>query len=59
MGAKRFGPPRVEYRLTALGHSLNLAREPLGAWGRERIERIGAARIQPHGETDGQGAAAK
>ena len=52
-------PPRVEYRLTALGRSLNTALEPLGAWGRERIERIGAARIRPPGETGVQGAAAK
>lgn len=56
-------PPRVEYRLTGLGRSLNSALEPLGAWGRERIERIGAARIQPPGEPSrtaaGQDAAAK
>jgi DNA-binding HxlR family transcriptional regulator len=56
-------PPRVEYRLTGLGRSLNSALAPLGAWGRERIERIGAARIQPPGEPSrtaaGQDAAAK
>ncbi|GGL22604.1 hypothetical protein GCM10011588_41990 [Nocardia jinanensis] len=52
-------PPRVEYRLTALGRSLNTALEPLGAWGRERIERTGAARIHPLSDTTGQGAAAK
>ncbi|MEV0108696.1 helix-turn-helix domain-containing protein [Nocardia sp. NPDC050799] len=40
-------PPRVEYRLTDLGRSLNTALEPLGAWGRDRIERIGAARVHP------------
>ncbi|MFD0267919.1 winged helix-turn-helix transcriptional regulator [Streptomyces sp. NPDC127106] len=26
-------PPRVEYSLTPLGHALNTALEPLGAWG--------------------------
>ena len=44
-------PPRVEYRLTVLGRSLNNALEPLGAWGQERIERIGASRIHPPSET--------
>ncbi|TLG01873.1 helix-turn-helix transcriptional regulator [Nocardia cyriacigeorgica] len=39
-------PPRVEYRLTDLGTALNAALEPLGEWGRERIARIGADRIQ-------------
>ncbi|MFQ6396356.1 winged helix-turn-helix transcriptional regulator [Nocardia sp. KC 131] len=41
-------PPRVEYRLTALGTALNAALEPLeplGAWGRDRIDRTGAARV--------------
>ncbi|MEV0366927.1 winged helix-turn-helix transcriptional regulator [Nocardia fusca] len=40
-------PPRVEYRLTDLGRSLNTALEPLGAWGRDRVERIRAARVHP------------
>ncbi|MFI2233398.1 winged helix-turn-helix transcriptional regulator [Nocardia testacea] len=40
-------PPRVEYRLTGLGRSLNTALEPLGEWGRERIARVGAARVHP------------
>ncbi|MET8800122.1 helix-turn-helix domain-containing protein [Nocardia sp. NPDC004568] len=40
-------PPRVEYRLTDLGRSLNTALEPLGEWGRERIARVGAARVHP------------
>jgi DNA-binding HxlR family transcriptional regulator len=30
-------PPRVEYSLTELGHSLNAALAPLGAWGREHV----------------------
>ncbi|WP_280263112.1 winged helix-turn-helix transcriptional regulator [Nocardia wallacei] len=38
-------PPRVEYSLTELGSRLNRALEPLGAWGKERITRIGADRI--------------
>ncbi|WP_330230226.1 helix-turn-helix transcriptional regulator [Nocardia sp. NBC_00508] len=38
-------PPRVEYRLTDLGVALNAALEPLGAWGRDRIDRIGAERV--------------
>ncbi|MGW4091402.1 winged helix-turn-helix transcriptional regulator [Nocardia sp. NPDC004750] len=38
-------PPRVEYRLTDVGIALNVALEPLGAWGRERIDRIGARRV--------------
>jgi DNA-binding HxlR family transcriptional regulator len=36
-------PPRVEYSLTEHGSALNAALEALGAWGRERIVRIGAA----------------
>ncbi|MFC9438934.1 winged helix-turn-helix transcriptional regulator [Nocardia sp. NPDC057030] len=40
-------PPRVEYRLTASGVALNQALESLGAWGRERIDRIGADRVHP------------
>ncbi|MCP2314672.1 transcriptional regulator, HxlR family [Nocardia amikacinitolerans] len=39
-------PPRVEYELTELGAALNRALEPLGAWGRDRIARIGAGRVQ-------------
>ncbi|MEV0299423.1 helix-turn-helix domain-containing protein [Nocardia sp. NPDC050710] len=38
-------PPRVEYELTELGAALNTALRPLGAWGRDRIDRIGAARV--------------
>jgi DNA-binding HxlR family transcriptional regulator len=38
-------PPRVEYELTELGSALNAALAPLGAWGRARIDRIGASRV--------------
>ncbi|WP_157171988.1 winged helix-turn-helix transcriptional regulator [Nocardia higoensis] len=38
-------PPRVEYSLTDHGRSLNAALGPLGEWGRQRITRIGAERI--------------
>lgn len=34
-------PPKVEYSLTEAGTSLNEALGPLGAWGRERLERDG------------------
>jgi DNA-binding HxlR family transcriptional regulator len=40
-------PPRVEYSLTEDGESLNAALGPLGQWGTERIERIGAEMV-PH-----------
>jgi DNA-binding HxlR family transcriptional regulator len=35
-------PPRVEYSLTEHGKSLNEALRPLGAWGKERCERLAA-----------------
>ncbi|SMF12508.1 HxlR family transcriptional regulator [Cellulosimicrobium cellulans J34] len=38
-------PPRVEHSLTEHGSALNAALESLGDWGRDRIERIGAARV--------------
>ncbi|WP_239166182.1 winged helix-turn-helix transcriptional regulator [Actinoplanes italicus] len=38
-------PPKAEYSLTADGISLNAALESLGAWGTERIRRIGAEKI--------------
>ncbi|WP_229796414.1 winged helix-turn-helix transcriptional regulator [Saccharothrix coeruleofusca] len=38
-------PPHVEYSLTEQGRSLYGALESLGAWGRRRIARIGAARL--------------
>jgi DNA-binding HxlR family transcriptional regulator len=37
-------PPRVDYRLTALGESLNEALRPLGDWGEKHMERIATAR---------------
>ncbi|MEV5839144.1 helix-turn-helix domain-containing protein [Nocardia sp. NPDC052112] len=40
-------PPKVEYRLTESGRALNAALEPLGTWGRDRIDRIGARRVHP------------
>ncbi|WP_022892276.1 winged helix-turn-helix transcriptional regulator [Agromyces subbeticus] len=39
-------PPRVEYSLTELGRELNAALEPLAEWGRRRIDRIGAERVE-------------
>jgi DNA-binding HxlR family transcriptional regulator len=38
-------PPRVEYALTEDGVSLNRALASLGAWGTERIRRIGAEKV--------------
>ena len=38
-------PPRVEYRLTEDGSSLIAALDSLGAWGSERIRRIGAETV--------------
>lgn len=38
-------PPKVEYSLTEHGTSLNAALGPLGTWGTQRIERIGADRV--------------
>lgn len=35
-------PPKVEYSLTEHGVTLNEALLPLGSWGTERMERIGA-----------------
>ncbi|WP_227982293.1 winged helix-turn-helix transcriptional regulator [Nocardia spumae] len=40
-------PPRVEYSLTPFGAELNSALAPLGAWGRARMDRIGAEQL-PH-----------
>ncbi|WP_223411496.1 winged helix-turn-helix transcriptional regulator [Occultella gossypii] len=41
-------PPRVEYSLTEAGAALNAALAPLGAWGTDRIKRIGAPMVAPH-----------
>jgi DNA-binding HxlR family transcriptional regulator len=38
-------PPKVEYRLTEDGVSLNTALGPLGDWGTGRIRRIGATKV--------------
>ncbi|MER5494223.1 helix-turn-helix domain-containing protein [Streptomyces sp. NPDC002490] len=38
-------PPKVEYSLTEHGVSLNAALAPLGAWGTERMRRIGAEKV--------------
>ncbi|MEU0641213.1 winged helix-turn-helix transcriptional regulator [Streptomyces umbrinus] len=38
-------PPKVEYSLTKHGVSLNAALASLGAWGTERIRRIGAEKV--------------
>jgi DNA-binding HxlR family transcriptional regulator len=38
-------PPKVEYSLTGHGISLNAALAPLGTWGTQRIDRIGADRV--------------
>ncbi len=41
-------PPRVEYSVTALGTSLNLALGPLADWGEAHAERVVARRREPH-----------
>ncbi|MER8041083.1 winged helix-turn-helix transcriptional regulator [Streptomyces hydrogenans] len=38
-------PPKVEYSLTEHGLTLNAALASLAAWGRERIQRIGAEKV--------------
>lgn len=38
-------PPRVEYSLTEHGRTLNAALGPLGVWGQQRIQRVGAQRV--------------
>ena len=38
-------PPKVEYSLTEHGRALDAALAPLGAWGTERIGRIGAEKV--------------
>lgn len=39
-------PPKVEYSLTEHGTSLNAALGPLGTWGMQRIDRIGAGKVE-------------
>lgn len=41
-------PPRVDYSLTPLGESLNTALLPLGDWGEQHMERIGAVHRCPN-----------
>ncbi|WP_299453609.1 helix-turn-helix domain-containing protein [uncultured Pigmentiphaga sp.] len=38
-------PPHVEYRLTALGHSLNQALEPVDHWAEQNFPRMLAAQV--------------
>ncbi len=38
-------PPKVEYSLTEHGVSLNAALASLGAWGSDRMRRIGAEKV--------------
>jgi DNA-binding HxlR family transcriptional regulator len=40
-------PPRVEYSLTEYGQSLKRALRALCDWGRNHMERIGAAQVLP------------
>ncbi|MFI7708977.1 winged helix-turn-helix transcriptional regulator [Nonomuraea sp. NPDC049480] len=42
-------PPKVEYSLTEHGVSLNAALAPLGEWGTERMQRIGAEKVSVDG----------
>lgn len=37
-------PPRVEYELTTLGHTLHVPLQALGHWAEEHIEEVLAAR---------------
>ena len=39
-------PPRVDYELTTLGHSLWSAVQPLGAWARAHVAHIIRARVE-------------
>ena len=39
-------PPRVDYELTPLGHSLWSAVEPLGAWAQGHVAEIIRARVE-------------
>jgi DNA-binding HxlR family transcriptional regulator len=46
-------PPRVDYELTELGHSLWKPVEALGSWAHENQEEIAAARQKFDARTDG------
>jgi DNA-binding HxlR family transcriptional regulator len=46
-------PPRVDYELTELGHSLWKPVEALGSWARENQDQIAAARQRFDARTDG------
>jgi DNA-binding HxlR family transcriptional regulator len=37
-------PPKVEYSLTELGRSLNVALAPLDAWGADHLDELEASR---------------
>lgn len=46
-------PPKVEYSLTELGQTLNMALVPLGIWGDQHMERL----VERHAEKTGGGGA--
>jgi DNA-binding HxlR family transcriptional regulator len=45
-------PPKVEYSLTDVGQSLNAALIPLGDWGEEHMQRIGATHLYTGDDAD-------
>jgi DNA-binding HxlR family transcriptional regulator len=47
-------PPRVDYELTALGHSLSQIAEPLDAWARAHMNAMKSAR-ETYDKRDGIG----
>jgi DNA-binding HxlR family transcriptional regulator len=38
-------PPRVDYELTEMGHSLWIAVQPLGNWAQAHVKQVAQARI--------------